>query len=89
MDADRHHDLRSFIDILYAWNIEDEAQLATIIPQIRSLNGHPLLCIDEEGGKFFSHLITTLSFARARSRSEVRTSSHFTHLITTFLPLTM
>jgi hypothetical protein len=31
----------------------------------------------------FAHLITTLSFARARSRSEVRTSSHFTHLITT------
>ncbi|MBQ6752051.1 MAG: glycoside hydrolase [Bacteroidaceae bacterium] len=37
--------------ILYAWNIEDEAQLARIIPQVRSLNGHPLLCIDEEGGK--------------------------------------
>ena len=29
--------------ILYAWNIEDEAQLARIIPQIRSLKGHPLL----------------------------------------------
>ncbi len=37
--------------ILYAWNIEDEAQLGTIIPQIRSLKGHPLLCIDEEGGR--------------------------------------
>ena len=37
--------------ILYAWNIEDEAQLACIIPQIRSLNGRPLLCIDEEGGR--------------------------------------
>ena len=37
--------------ILYAWNIEDEAQLGTIIPQIRSLNGNPLLCIDEEGGR--------------------------------------
>ncbi len=37
--------------ILYAWNIEDEAQLARIIPQVRSLNGHPLLCIDEEGGR--------------------------------------
>ena len=37
--------------ILYAWNIEDEAQLARIIPQIRALNGHPLLCIDEEGGR--------------------------------------
>ena len=37
--------------ILYAWNIEDEAQLARIIPQIRSLNGRPLLCIDEEGGR--------------------------------------
>ena len=32
--------------ILYAWNIEDEAQLGAIIPQIRSLKGHPLLCID-------------------------------------------
>jgi len=37
--------------ILYAWNIEDETQLARIIPQIRSLNGSPLLCIDEEGGR--------------------------------------
>ena len=37
--------------ILYAWNMEDEAQLATIIPQVRSLKGHPLLCIDEEGGR--------------------------------------
>lgn len=37
--------------ILYAWNIEDEAQLAHIIPQVRALNGHPLLCIDEEGGR--------------------------------------
>ena len=37
--------------ILYAWNIEDEAQLARIIPQVRALNGSPLLCIDEEGGR--------------------------------------
>ena len=37
--------------ILYAWNIDDEAQLARIIPQVRLLNGDPLLCIDEEGGR--------------------------------------
>jgi beta-N-acetylhexosaminidase len=37
--------------ILYAHNIEDETQLATFIPQIRALNGSPLLCIDEEGGR--------------------------------------
>ncbi len=37
--------------ILYAWNIENEAQLSTLISQIRSLNGNPLLCIDEEGGR--------------------------------------
>ena len=37
--------------ILYAWNIDDEAQLARLIPQIRALNGSPLLCIDEEGGR--------------------------------------
>ena len=37
--------------ILYAWNIEDETQLASIIKQVRSLNGSPLLCIDEEGGR--------------------------------------
>ena len=37
--------------ILYAHNIEDEAQLARFIPQIRALNGSPLLCIDEEGGR--------------------------------------
>ena len=37
--------------ILYAWNIEDETQLAQIIPQVRALYGNPLLCIDEEGGR--------------------------------------
>ena len=37
--------------ILYAWNIDDEAQLAQFIPQLRQLNGSPLLCIDEEGGR--------------------------------------
>ena len=37
--------------ILYAWNIDNEAQLSTLIAQIRSLNGQPLLCIDEEGGR--------------------------------------
>ena len=37
--------------ILYAWNIDTESQLATLISQIRSLNGQPLLCIDEEGGR--------------------------------------
>ena len=37
--------------ILYAWNIDNESQLAGFISQIRSLNGSPLLCIDEEGGR--------------------------------------
>ena len=37
--------------ILYAWNVEDETQLTRIIPQIRALNGSPLVCIDEEGGR--------------------------------------
>ena len=37
--------------ILYAHNIEDEAQLTAFIAQIRGLNGSPLLCIDEEGGR--------------------------------------
>ena len=37
--------------ILYAWNINDDAQLATLIAQIKALNGSPLLCIDEEGGR--------------------------------------
>ena len=37
--------------ILYAHNIEDEAQLSRFIPEIRSLKGSPLLCIDEEGGR--------------------------------------
>ena len=37
--------------ILYAWNIDDEAQLAQFISQLRQLNGSPLLCIDEEGGR--------------------------------------
>ena len=37
--------------ILYAHNINDEAQLKKFIPQIRALKGSPLLCIDEEGGR--------------------------------------
>ena len=37
--------------ILYAHNIKDEAQLSTFVSQIRALNGSPLLCIDEEGGR--------------------------------------
>ena len=30
--------------ILYAWNFNDEAQLAKLIAQIKALNGSPLLC---------------------------------------------
>ena len=37
--------------ILYAWNIKDEAQLGRFVSQLKSLNGSPLLCIDEEGGR--------------------------------------
>jgi len=37
--------------ILYAWNIKDEAQLAQFMPQLKALNGQPLICIDEEGGR--------------------------------------
>ena len=37
--------------ILYAWNIKDKPQLAKLISDIRALNGKPLLCIGEEGGR--------------------------------------
>ena len=37
--------------ILYAHNIENEAQLTQFISQIRTLKGSPSLCIDEEGGR--------------------------------------
>ena len=37
--------------ILYAHNINDEAQLERFVTQLRALNGSPLLCIDEEGGR--------------------------------------
>ena len=37
--------------LLQGYRIDDEAQLARIISQIRALNGNPLLCIDEEGGR--------------------------------------
>ena len=37
--------------ILYAWNIKDEAQLMQFMAQLKSLNGKPLMCIDEEGGR--------------------------------------
>ena len=37
--------------ILYAWNIKDEAQLMQFMSQLKALNGKPLMCIDEEGGR--------------------------------------
>ena len=48
-DVNEHYPVGGLI--LYAWNIDNEAQLSTLISQIRSLNGQPLLCIDEEGGR--------------------------------------
>ena len=48
--------------ILYAHNIENEAQLADFIPQIRALKGSPLLCIDEEGGRV-ARIVPTLCLA--------------------------
>lgn len=37
--------------ILFAWNIKDEAQIVHFVTQLKDLNGQPLLCIDEEGGR--------------------------------------
>lgn len=37
--------------ILFAHNIKDEAQLSVFIPQIKTLLGNPVLCVDEEGGR--------------------------------------
>ena len=37
--------------------------------------------------QYSPYFTITLNFARARSRSEMRASSHFSHLIATFLPL--
>jgi len=37
----------------------------------------------------FAHLIATLNFVRACSRSEVIARYHFAHLIATFFPFTM
>ena len=37
--------------ILYAWNMKDETQLGQFMPQLKALNGKPLMCIDEEGGR--------------------------------------
>ena len=37
--------------IVFAFNIDDESQLAGFVADIRKLNGSPLLCIDEEGGR--------------------------------------
>ena len=48
-DVNEHYPVGGLI--LYAWNIDNEAQLSTLMAQIRSLNGQPLLCIDEEGGR--------------------------------------
>ena len=48
-DVNEHYPVGGLI--LYAWNIDNEAQLSKLMAQIRSLNGQPLLCIDEEGGR--------------------------------------
>lgn len=37
--------------VLFAHNIVDSTQLLTFTEQLHSLPGHPLLCIDEEGGR--------------------------------------
>ena len=37
--------------ILFAHNIDDESQLVSFIKEIKSLNGSPLLAVDEEGGR--------------------------------------
>lgn len=37
--------------IVFAYNIDNESQLAGLVADIRKLNGYPLLCIDEEGGR--------------------------------------
>lgn len=37
--------------ILFAHNIDNEAQLSNYVSHIKKLNGFPLLCIDEEGGR--------------------------------------
>lgn len=37
--------------VLFAHNIQDEAQLSAFVADLRSLPGAPLLCVDEEGGR--------------------------------------
>ena len=37
--------------ILFAHNIQDEGQLQRMVADLKSLPSHPLLCIDEEGGR--------------------------------------
>ena len=37
--------------ILFGHNIKDEAQLTRFVQDLRDLPSHPLLCIDEEGGR--------------------------------------
>ena len=37
--------------VLFAHNINDESQLTQFTSQLHKLNGSPLLCIDEEGGR--------------------------------------
>lgn len=37
--------------ILYAHNIDNETQLKSFVTELKGLNGNPLICIDEEGGR--------------------------------------
>lgn len=37
--------------ILFAHNIQDPEQLTAFVDSLKALSGHPLICIDEEGGR--------------------------------------
>ncbi len=37
--------------VLFGHNMKDEPQLRRFVEELRALDGHPLLCVDEEGGR--------------------------------------
>ncbi|MBR6306285.1 MAG: glycoside hydrolase [Bacteroidales bacterium] len=54
--------------ILFAHNIQDMEQLTALVDSLKALPGHPLICIDEEGGRV-ARIANNTAFGLPRYKS--------------------
>ena len=54
--------------ILFAHNIQDREQLTAFVDSLKALPGHPLICIDEEGGRV-ARIANNTAFGLPRYKS--------------------